>query len=161
LNLADDANQQLQQAVSHAAQAYEALTGQPVAAFTPHDVNVAFVECFGDVLMDLWNLFDDIESAPEADNLMEFCAPVGGWATKLAGIQAKYDLCTTPTDPCLLATQQPLEASLADLGAAFQDYVEACALNDETLVEEGHRHLLDSLPYLDEAAEAMSQCGGE
>jgi len=161
LNLADDANQQLQQAVTHAGQAYEALTGQPFVASTLGDVNLAFAECVGDVIMDLWNLFDDIESAPEAHSLMEFCAPVGGWATKLAGIQAKYDLCTPPTDPCLLTTQEPLEALLAELSAAFQHYEEACAEEDDSLVEEGTRHLFDALAYAEQASDAIQGCGGE
>jgi len=161
LHLADDANQQLQQAVSHVSQAYEELTGQPLVGPTPADVNLAWVECVSDVILGLWDLFDDIESAPEVHSLAEFCAPIAGWATSLAGIQAKYALCTPPTDPCLLTEQESLEAWVAELSVAFQYYGEACAKNDDSLVEEGNRHIMVSLDYAEQTAEAVRQCAGE
>ena len=161
LHLAADANQQLQEAWSHLSQAYEALTGQSTAGPTPDDVNLAWVDCASDVMLDLWELFDDMESAPEVHSLVEFCAPIGEWAASLAGIEAEYALCTPPTDPCLRTAQESLEALLAEFSAAFQHYGEACAKDNDSLVEEGNAHLLDALAYLQQASEAVRQCWRE
>jgi len=99
------------------------------------------------------------------------CAQCGSVLRSLKGGRYRYTAVSSEhaewahlqesNDAYWFGSLQPLEAWLAELSAAFEFYGEACANNDDSLVEEGNRHLVECEAYGEQTVEAMRQCGGE
>lgn len=161
LHFADEANQLGRQALSHATEAYEALTGQSIPVPVADDVSLIWVDCVSDILIQLWGLLDDVESGTDTESMAAFCASLTDWASRLERLQADHTLCPIPTDPCLLATRTSFDKCLQELSAGYDHYGEACDRDDVTLLEEGTRHLLEGLAYAEETVDAVRQCGAD